>query len=680
MSEITGKVSMQSPITRRSQMALAILLFASLYGCGRDAPVAEPSGDATATTAAANRAYGESLNLADPRDAANASRGFIARPEGKLLADDGSVIWDYDRFAFIQDEAPASVNPSLWRHAALNNHTGLYQVTEGIYQLRGFDLANITLIEGETGWIVVDPLTTRETSAAAMAFARRHLGDKPVSAIIFTHSHVDHFGGVLGVVSAEDVARRQLPVIAPVGFLDEATSENILLGPAMGRRAIYQFGNALPASVTGIVGAGLGQGVAMGTIGILPPTLVVDHTPQQETVDGVKFIFQNAQGSEAPAELAFYLPELKAYCGAEIMVPTLHNLYTLRGAKVRDALRWSGYIDEALVRFGDAEILFTSHMWPNWGNASITHYMKQQRDAYKYIHDQTVRMINAGMKPDEIAEQIRFPQTLTEGFSVHGYYGSLKHDARAVYQFYMGWFDGNPANLDRLPRVEAARRYVELMGGSDKVVSAARSAFDKGEYRWVAELLNQVVFADPDNRSARELLASAHDQMGYMAESAIWRNFYLTGAQELRSGISGAGPKPSAALGMLEWAPVESFLEAWAAALDGPGAEGKNLKLNMSFTDIAGVSGDEEGLPGGQNYVLWIENSVLHFRRAPPAADANAGIALPKTLFLKMLVGEAGITDLLGNDELQLTGSKLDLISFFRLLEKPPSSFPIVTP
>ena len=667
------------PAPRCALHVAAALLVAGLAGCGNDAPVAEPSGDATAITLAANAAYANALDLADPRDAENAVRGFIARPQGKVLGEDGSVLWDYDRFAFLQGEAPPSVNPSLWRHAALNNNTGLYQVGEGIYQLRGFDLANITLIEGDTGWILVDPLTTRETSAAALAFARKHLGDKPISAIIFTHSHIDHFGGVLGVVSREEAVSRNLPIVAPEGFLEEATSENILVGPAMGRRSIYQFGNSLPATVTGNVDAGLGQGVAMGTVGILPPTLVIDRTPQEEVLDGVRFIFQNAAGSEAPAELAFYLPDLKAYCGAEIMVPTLHNLYTLRGAKVRDALRWSGYIDEALVRFGDAEIFFASHMWPVWGKANISYYMKQQRDAYKFIHDQTVKMINAGMKPDEIAEQIRFPESLQDGFSVHGYYGTLKHDARAVYQFYMGWFDGNPANLDRLPRVDAARRYVDLMGGSANVVASARSAFERGEYRWVAELLNHVVFAEPENREARTLLASAHDQMGYMAESAIWRNFYLTGAQELRSGITGEGPNPAAAIQMLEWAPVESFLEAWAAALDADRAAGKDLKLNLTFTDVVDEAGGALGAPG-TNYVLWIENSVLHFRRAPPAADANAGLALPKELFLKVLIGQAGITDLLGDSGLRVTGSKLDLVSFFRMLEKPPAKFPIVTP
>ncbi len=657
--------------TRTSRLALVGLLAGCLHGCGVEAPVTPASGDASATTVAANAAYGKSLDLANPVDAENAARGFIARPQGKLLAADGTLVWDYERFAFAQGEAPPSVNPSLWRHAVLNNNAGLFRVSDGIYQLRGFDLANMTLIEGSTGWIVVDPLTVRETAAAALAFAREHLGDKPVSAIIFTHSHVDHFGGALGIVSADEATQRQLPIVAPAGFMEEATSENILVGPAMGRRAIFQFGNSLPATVTGRVNAGLGQATAVGRVGILPPTLIVDHTPQEVTLDGVRFIFQNAPGSEAPAELAFYLPDRKAYCGAEIMVPTLHNLYTLRGAKVRDALRWSGYIDEALVRFGDAEVFFASHLWPLWGNANITHYMKQQRDAYKYIHDQTVRMINAGMKPDEIAEQISFPKELSEDFSVHGYYGTLKHDARAVYQFYMGWFDGNPANLDRLPRAEAARRYIELMGGADQVVSAAQAAFDQGEYRWVAELLNHAVFADSGNRAARELLASAYDQMGYRAESAIWRNFYLTGAQELRGAAMGKAPGPAMAIDMLAWAPVESFLEAWAAALDGPGAEGKNLKLNLEFTDAAA---------GEASYVLWIENAVLHFRRAPPAADANAGIALPKATFLKVLVGTAGIGDLLGDSGITVTGSKLDLLGFFRLLEKPPASFPIVSP
>ena len=653
-------------MTRNILAALAVIF--SLSACNKDAPPAPISSEATATTVAANLAFGKSLKLTEQQGFDDAKRGFIAKPSGKVLAADGSTVWDYDRFAFVQGEAPASVNPSLWRHAILNNHVGLFKVAEGIHQLRGFDIANITLIDGKTGWILVDPLTTRETAAAAIAFARLHLGNKPVSAIIFTHSHVDHFGGALGIISGEDAAKQKLPIIAPKGFMEEATSENILVGPAMGRRATWQFGNTLPTSKAGLVNSGLGKSIAFGRIGILPPNIIVDHTPQEMTIDGVRFVFQNAPGSEAPAELAFYLPDMKAYCGAEIMVPTLHNLYTLRGAKVRDSLRWSGYIDDALVRFGDAEVFFASHLWPMWGNANINNFMKQQRDAYKFIHDQTVRMINKGMKPNEIAEEIKFPQSLEQSFSVHGYYGTLKHDARAVYQHYIGWFDGNPANLDLLPRVDAAKRYVALMGGADKAVEAAQSSYDKGEYRWVAELLNHVVFAQPDHKAARELLAKSYDQMGFMAESAIWRNFYLTGAQELRSGKMGSAAPPVMASDMLAWSDVSSFLQAWAASLNGAKAEGKTLKINLSFTDLK------------ESYVLWIENSVLHFRQAPPASDANASLAMTKAIFLKMMLGTAGITEMLTSDELKISGSKLDLISFFGLLDKPPATFPIISP
>ena len=665
---------MKQPQTaRRSQGAsaqLMALLIAPLLllACSKGEPTAAPSGAASATTVASNTAYGKTLDLAERQGFEDAHRGLIAKPSGKLLAADGSTVWDYDKFAFVQGEAPPSVNPSLWRHATINNETGLFKVAEGIHQLRGFDIANITLIEGKTGWILVDPLTTKETAAAALAFARKHLGDKPVSAIIFTHSHVDHFGGALGIISGEDAAKRNLPIVAPKGFLEESTSENILVGPAMGRRATWQFGTTLPASKQGQVNAGLGQSVAVGHIGILPPNIIVDRTPQEMTLDGVRFIFQNAPGSEAPAELAFYLPEMKAYCGAEIMVPSLHNLYTLRGAKVRDSLRWSGYIDDALTRFGDAEVLFVSHLWPVWGNARVTRYMKRQRDVYKYIHDQTVRMINLGMKPDEIAEEIKLPKSLNDSFDVHGYYGTVKHDARAVYQHYIGWFDGNPANLDRLPRVEAAKRYVELMGGADKTVSAAQVAFDKGEYRWASELLSQVIFAQPEHKAARALQARSFDQMGYMAESGIWRNFYLTGAQELRTGVLGSGSSSLLAADMLAWTDVDSFLQAWAAGLNGPKADGKDLKINLEFTDIK------------ESYVLWIENAVLHFRKAPPARDANAGIALTKGIFLKMMLGSAGIKDLLTSDELKVSGSKLDLISFFGLIDKPPTTFPIISP
>jgi len=653
-----------------STLFAALLAAALLAGCGKGQHSGRgaAAGGVEVATAKSNQQLAQTLDLANQQDFEDAARGLIARPSGKLLNADGSVLWDYERFDFVKGDAPASTNPSLWRQAKLNNYAGLFKVMDGIYQLRGFDLANITLIEGKTGWIVVDTLTSRETATAAMAFARKQLGDKKVSALIFTHSHVDHFGGALGVISGEEAAARKVPVVAPAGFLEEATSENVLLGPSMGRRAAYMYGTRLPASPVGLIDEGLGKAVALGAVGILPPTVTVSDSAQEMTLDGVKFVFYNAPGSEAPAEMAFYLPQKKALCAAEILTHNLHNLYTLRGAKVRDALRWSNYIEDFRLRFGETEVLFASHHWPIWGNARILEFMKKQRDAFRYIHDQTVRMVNAGMKPDAIADALKLPKSLEGTFSVRGYYGTVRHNARAVYQNYVGWFDGNPANLDTLPRTDAAKHYVELMGGVDKVVAAAQSAYDRGEYRWTAELLNHAVYAQPDSKAAKALLARTYDQLGYVAESGPWRNVYLTGAYELRNGPPDKGLDITVLLDMLQWTPIDSFLDRLAASLDGPGAEGKDLKINLVITD------------NNASYVMWIENAVLHHRKAAPDADANATLMMSKHLFLKMMTGSVKLKDLLLGNELKTKGSKVDLVRFFSLFDKAQGIFPIVTP
>ena len=383
--------------------------------------------------------------------------------------DAGKVIWDFDAFAFVNGAAPATVHPSLWRQALLNNHVGLFKVADGIWQLRGFDIANMTLIEGKTGWIVVDTLTARETAAAALAFARQHLGHKPVSAVVFTHSHADHFGGALGVISGEEAKQRQVPVVAPVGFMEEATSENVMIGTAMGRRAAYMYGNLLPKSAHGLVDTGLGKALAFGRIGILAPTLVVDKPRQEVMLDGVPFVFHNVPGSEAPSEFTFSLPSFKAYGGAELMSHTMHNLYTLRGAKVRDALKWASYLDDALTHTEQAEVIFNQHHWPVWGRERIRDFITKQRDTYKYIHDQTVRHMNAGLTAPEIAERLQLPKALQDHLNVRGYYGTVRHNVKAVYQFYLGWFDAHPANLDPHPPVAAGKRYVDAMGGADRV-------------------------------------------------------------------------------------------------------------------------------------------------------------------------------------------------------------------
>lgn len=654
---------MKKTLTLLAASALATLL----TGCER--PRGEPiaAGDASPWTIAANADVAKSLRLDDPVDFEEAKRGLIARPKGRILAADGRVLRDFDAYGFLQGEAPPTVNPSLWRHARLNAEYGLFKVTDGIYQLRGFDIANMTLIEGRTGWIVVDPLTARESSSFALAFAREQLGNKPVSAIIFTHSHADHFGGALGVLGADEAAARKVPVIASEGFMEEATSENLLAGTAMARRSLYQFGRDLPRNARGNVDTGLGKDVVYGNLGILRPTFLVTRASEELLVDGRRFVFHNVPDAEAPAELSFTLPDLRAYCGAENVTQTMHNLLPIRGAKVRNALRWSEYMDQAIRQVQGMDVLFSQHNWPVWGQERIVDLLKAHRDVYKYTHDQTVRLMNAGYTAPEIAEMVKLPQSLQNRFGARGYYGDLRHNVKAVYQFYLGNYDGNPAHLNPLPPQESAKRHVELMGGADKVVAVAQKAYDAGDYRWAAELLNQAVFADAGNTPARELLARTYEQMGYSAESSTWRNSYLTGADELRRGPPRQGVNKALFVDLLMQTPVDRFLEAMAANLNGPDAEGKDFKLNLELTDIH------------ETYVLWIENAVLHFRRGNPEADANATLSLTQPLFVKLVAGTAGVKDTLMSDDLKVKGSRIDLVRFFSLIDKPKGNFSIVT-
>ena len=651
---------------KKLNLAICVALI-TLAGCSKNSGVGGTASDATPTTLTANAQFAKDLKLDDPQDFEDAKRGFIAKPTGKLLAADGSVLFDYDAYQFIKGQSPDTVNPSLWRHARLNAEIGLFKVTDGIYQLRGFDVANITLIEGKTGWIVVDAMTSRESAAAAMAFARQHLGNKPVTALVFSHSHIDHFGGALGVLTPQEVAERKVPVIAPAGFMEEATSENVMVGTAMGRRSIYQFGRDLERSAKGNVDTGLGKNVVYGTFGILPPTQLITKPTEELTLDGVHFVFHNVPGAEAPAELTFFIPAKKAYGGAENLAQTMHNLLPVRGAKVRDALRWSEYMDQALEQTAGTEVYFGQHNWPIWGNAHIQDFIKAHRDVYKYTHDQTVRLINAGYTRNEIADKIKLPKSLEDHFGARGYYGDLRHNVRAVYQFYLGAYDGNPANLNPLPPQEAAKHYLEILGGADKAVAAAQTAYDKGDYRWAAELLNHAVFGDPSSKAAKELLAKTYDQMGYMSEAATWRNSYLTAAAELRNGPPAKGVSRAGFVEMLMQTPVERFLEAMAAGLDGPAADGKNLKVNLVLSDI------------NESYVLWIENAVLHYKKAAPATDANATLTLTKSIFIKMMAGTAGVKDTLLSDDLKIDGSKIDLARFFGLIDKAPGTFAIVT-
>lgn len=653
--------------TRLPTIALLVVLITLASGCSKSTGMGGSAGGASAETLNANAEFAKALKLDDPQDFEDAKRGFIAKPTGKISLADGTVLKDFEAYNFLAGKVPDTVNPSLWRHAQLNANFGLFKVTDGVYQLRGFDIANMTLIEGKTGWIVVDPLTARETSGAALAFARQHLGNKPVSAVVLTHAHADHFGGVLGIVTPQEVAGRKLPIVASAGFLEEATSENILVGTGMARRSLYQFGRDLPRSAKGNVDTGLGKDVAYGTIGILPPNRLIEQPTQALQLDGVDFVFHNVPGAECPAELTFSIPSKKLYDGAENLAQTMHNLLPVRGAKVRDALRWSNYMDQALEQVQDADIYIGSHNWPVWGRANILKLITMHRDVYKYTHDQTVRLINAGYTPREIADTVKLPRSLSEYFGTRGYYGDLRHNVKAVYQFYIGAYDGNPVNLNPLPPQQSAKRYLELLGGADKAVAAAQVAYDKGDYRWAAELLNHAVFGDPSSKAAKELLAKTYEQMGYMAEASTWRNSYLTAAQELRSGPPAKGTSKAMLIEMLLQTPIERFLEAMAAGLNGPDAEGKDFKVNLVLTDLK------------ETYVLWLENAVLHFKRGEPASDANATLTLTKDIFVKMIAGTAGVKDTLLSDDLKVTGSKIDLVRFFGLIDKAPGTFAIVT-
>lgn len=636
-------------------------------------PLDEPQRQAkpaTDHTRAANAAVASALPFADRASFADAQRGFIATLEPLTIArDNGHIAYDLSAFEFLNQEPPATVNPSLWRQAQLNaQHTGLFEVCDGLYQVRSFDIANMTLIRGERGWVIIDPLTAAESSAAALALANEHLGERPVTGVIITHSHVDHFAGILGVLSAEQVATGEIPVIAPEHFVDEALSENVLAGNVMNRRATYMYGNLLQPGPQSFVTTGLGAALSMGSTGFVVPTDFVKQTGETRVVDGVEIEFQMTPGTEAPAEFVFYLPQHKALCMAEITSHHLHNVYTLRGAQVRDALAWSAQINESIELFGKRlEIQFASHHWPIWGQAQAVEYLSKQRDLYKYIHDQTLRLANQGFTKEEIAEQVSLPEALGQRFYNRGYYGSVHHNSRAVYVKYLGYFDGNPSTLHTLPPAEAGKRYIKAMGGKDNMVQMAQTGFDEGDYRWVAELLNHIMMVDPEHKPARALLADTLEQMGYQAESAPWRNFYLCGAKELREGLP-KGSSYGASEGIARGMPLANVFQLMAVRLSPQAADGLQLAINLQFTDI------------DEHWLLTINNSVLNAFPGRQETHAAAKLITSSLQFKRLMMGLADAQSLLSDGSLEIRGDTQVLVSLAELFDSFPRRFPIVTP
>lgn len=606
------------------------------------------------------------LPFDDTADFADADRGFIAALSPCVItAADGRVVWDNDAYAFLDGQAPASVHPSLWRQSSLAAKQGLYEVVSGIYQVRGFDLSNVTFVETDTGVIVIDPLVSTEVAAAALQLYREHRGgDRPVVAVIYTHSHVDHFGGVLGVTSQAEVDSGAVAVLAPEGFTEHAVQENVYAGPAMTRRATYMYGSLLPRGPRDQVGCGLGQAASTGEVAIIVPTVDIRATGETHIIDGVEIEFQMAPGTEAPAEMHFYFPGFRALCMAENATHNLHNLLTLRGALVRDPRAWAGYLTEAIDAFGDrADVVFASHHWPTWGRDDIVAFLSLQRDLYAYLHDQTLRLLNRGFTGVEIAEMFQMPPALERAWHARGYYGSVSHNVKAIYQRYMGWFDGNPGRLWPHPPEALAPRYVAAMGGIDRVVELAQQAFDGGDFRWAATLLDHATFTDSKHPGARGLYASTLEQLAYGAENATWRNFFLSGATELRDGNFGTAAQVASAT-MLAQLSAEQIFDSLAIRVDGPRGWGLDITIDLAFADAA------------VNYRLTLRNGVLVHRQAPadpPTATVTLELA-GKDRLLAVAFGD------FTSPGLTVSGDASALQAFLGVLDRPDPGFNIVTP
>jgi alkyl sulfatase BDS1-like metallo-beta-lactamase superfamily hydrolase len=610
------------------------------------------------------------LPFEDKRDFEEAKRGFIASPPYRqIMAEAGNVAWDMGSYEFLLiDKDYSSIHPSLMRQAVLNMAYGLYEVVPGkIYQVRGFDLANISFVRSDTGWIVFDPLTAKETAAAALKFINERLGARPVVAVVYSHSHGDHFGGVRGVVDEADVLSGKVKIIAPVGFMDHAVSENIYAGNAMSRRMFYQYGVLLPRSPFGHVDQSIGKNTAAGSTGLIAPTVIVSQDIEELTVDGVRMIFQNTPGTEAPAEMNTYFPELKAFWAAENITGTVHNIYTLRGALVRDALKWSKLINEALYRFGqDAEVMFASHSWPRWGNARIQEVMRTQRDIYANLNNDVLHLANQGVTINEVHNVYKPPKSLQNQWAAHSYHGSEEHNSRAVINRYLGFWDANPATLVPLSPKESAPLYVEMMGGSQKIMVKGKELYDQGKYYLAQEILNKLVQAEPGNQSAKDLLADVFEQIGYQKESPSVRNSFLAGAYELRSGIpAGASPKGTGP-DMVRAMTTDLWLDFLAIRLDSRKAEGTRFVMNLSTPDT------------GEQYVVELSNSTLTNIKGYQAEKPDFAITIDRSELERVMIGQATLDDLFESGKAKFVGNRAPYDRFKTMLVQFEIGFEIM--
>lgn len=633
---------------------------------------AEKPKPASEATKAANNALLKELPFTDKTSFELAHKGFIAPlPSAVIKGTSGNVVWDPAKYSFIKEgeNAPDTTNPSLWRQSQLINISGLFEVTDGIYQVRNYDLSNMTIVEGKDGITVFDPLISTETAKAALDLYYQHRPKKPVVAVIYTHSHVDHYGGVRGVVDEKDVKAGKVKIYAPLGFVEHAVAENVMAGTAMSRRASYMYGNLLPPAPTGQLGAGLGTTTSAGTVTLIPPTDIIKETGETHVIDGLTYQFLYAPGSEAPAEMLYYIKEKKALNTAEDSTHTLHNTYSLRGAKIREPLPWSKYLNEALKLWGDdVQVMYAMHHWPVWGNKEVREQLSSQRDMYRYINDETLRLINKGYTMVEIAEQFKLPKAIATKFSNRGYYGSVNHNVKATYVLYLGWFSGNPAQLNELPPEEGGKHYVEMMGGEDAVLKKAKEYFDKGEFRWVAEVVNHVVFANPSNQAAKNLQADALEQLGYQAESGPWRNFYLTGAKELREGVMKLPTPDTASPDTVRAMDLDLFFDFLAMRLNGPKAEDRRLSLNFDFTDLK------------QKYSVEMENGVLNHTEGVAAKDADATVTLTRDTLNKIVLKETSLKDALASGDIKVDGTQGKLEELVSYMDDFDFWFNIVTP